>query len=379
MIEYVDICKNYDGKNNVIQNLNLKIEDGEFIVLVGESGCGKTTTMKMLNRLIEPSSGKILFNGENILEMDKIKLRRSIGYVIQNVGLFPHHTIEENIKTVPTLCKMDKEELDLKTKDLMNIIGLPYEMYAKRYPAELSGGQQQRIGVARALANNPDLILMDEPFSALDPITRNQLQDEILTIHEELNKTIIFVTHDIDEAIKLGDRIAVMMDGKVIQIDTPEEILKNPANELVENFVGKDRLWKTPDMLTAQDVIRKDVPMCKPDRSVAQALGIMKINNLPLLAVTKKVGEDSYKLLGMVGSNRLKGITDHSVKMKDIMKTDFKIINPDMSLTEVISLREEFNIKYSPVVDENGLLKGIITDTSILNILSQIMPNKEEY
>ncbi len=179
-------------------------------------------------------------------------MRRNIGYVIQNVGLLPHLTIEKNIATVPRLCKKDPEAIHRKVHELMDLVELPYDSYATRYPRELSGGQQQRVGVARALANDPDVILMDEPFSALDPITREQLQNELLKLQQELHKTIVFVTHDIDEALKLGDRIAVMSDGKILQYDSPENILKHPVNAFVENFVGKDRLWKTPEMMKAE-------------------------------------------------------------------------------------------------------------------------------
>lgn len=379
MVEYLNICKSYDGKHNIIDQLNLTIEDGEFIVLVGESGCGKTTTMQMLNRLIEPTGGTIRINGEDIKSVSKIQLRRNIGYVIQNIGLFPHRTIEENISTVPRMCKKDSEETATRVRQLMETVGLDYEIYANRYPKELSGGQQQRVGVARALANNPDLILMDEPFSALDPITREQLQDELLRLHDELEKTIIFVTHDIDEAIKLGDRIAVMQDGKIVQIDTPEEILKNPANDFVAHFVGKNRLWKTPDMLTAQDVMNPNYVVITPNRSVAQAIETMKARDTTVLCVVEKANVTKYKLIGIVGANRFRGVSDHSVKMKDIMKSDVRKISKDTSLTEIIQLREDNNILYSPVVDDDGSLMGMITNASILNVLSQIMPGKEDY
>ena len=383
MVELKNISKSYDGKSNIIENLNLTINDGELIVLVGESGCGKTTTMKMLNRLIEPTSGEILLNGKNIRSVDKIELRRNIGYVIQNVGLFPHITIEENIATVPLLCKQDKNKVAEKVKSLMKMVGLPYEKYSQRYPKELSGGQKQRVGVARALANDPDLILMDEPFSALDPITREQLQNELLRLHDELGKTIVFVTHDIDEAIKLGDKIAVMQNGKVVQFDNPEEILKNPINEFVETFVGKDRLWKTPDMLKAEDVMHKELFEILPGRSVAHAIELMKKHNTTVLAVVSNpdIGEDTEdkKLLGFVGANRLHKISDNTIKMRDIMKTDVKKIPHDMSLTEVINLRDEHNIMYSAVVDDDDNLIGIITNASILNVLRQIMPGMEEY
>jgi len=379
MVELKNIYKSYDGKTNVIENLNLTIQSGELIVLVGESGCGKSTTMQMVNRLIEPTQGSIFIDGKDIKNINKNELRRNIGYVIQDVGLFPHRTIEENIATVPLLCKQEKSKVHKKVRSLMDVVGLPHDKYAKRYPNELSGGQQQRVGVARALANDPDIILMDEPFSALDPITREQLQNELLRLHDELGKTIIFVTHDIDEAIKLGDKIAVMQKGKIVQIDTPEELLKNPANEFIEQFVGKNRLWKTPEMVKAEDIMNRDIVEVNQNRSVAQAMAIMKKHNTTVLVVINKEDGMRNKLMGIVGANRFHGVTDNTIKMKDIMKKDVIKIPKDMSLTEVMSIREEKNIMYSPVVDENDNLIGIITNTSILGVLSRIMPKSEEY
>ncbi|MEA3314202.1 MAG: ABC transporter ATP-binding protein [Caldisericota bacterium] len=379
MIELKNVCKSYDGKNVVINNLSMTVEAGEFVVLVGESGCGKTTTMQMMNRLIKPTSGNIFINGKNIKTSNEIELRRNIGYVIQSIGLFPHRTIAQNIATVPMLCKKDKNETENRIRSLMEIVGLPPNEYAHRYPSELSGGQQQRAGVARALANEPEIILMDEPFSSLDPITREQLQNELLRICEELGNTIIFVTHDIDEAIKLGDKIAVLQDGKLAQFDTPEEILKNPANEYVAEFVGKNRLWKTPDMVNAEDVMNSNLVTINPNRSVAQAIEIMKTLDVTILCVANKLETGKIKLLGLVGANRLRGITDHSIRMKSIMKSNIREIPHDMPLTEVMVIREKRNVKFSPVIDDKGYLIGIITNASILNVLNQIMPGKEDY
>lgn len=379
MITYSHVYKSYKNGAYVIKDLNLQIKDGELIVLVGESGCGKTTTMQMLNRLIEPTKGRISINGNDIMEMDPIDLRKHIGYVIQNTGLFPHWTIEENIATLLRLRKVSKQETEMKVKQFMDLVNLEYDQFAKRYPKQLSGGQQQRVGVARALINEPEIILMDEPFSALDPITREQLQDELLKLHDELHKTLIFVTHDIDEAIKLGDRIAVMQHGKISQIDTAENILKNPANEFVEKFVGKNRLWKTPDMLTAQDVMDTDFVTIDPDRSVIQAIELMQAHKKPILCVVQKAPNDRKKLVGLIGTNRLWSIKDRTVRIKDVMKTNPKAFLPSTSLTEIIAEREKNNVVFSAVVDSEGILQGMITNTSILNILSQIMPGKEDY
>jgi osmoprotectant transport system ATP-binding protein len=379
MIQLESVYKSYDGTKNIVNHLDLKIDKGEFVVLVGESGCGKTTTLKMINRLIEQTSGTILIDGEDITSIDKNELRRNIGYVIQDVGLFPHLTIEKNIATVPNLCKKDKASTLERVKELMELIELPYEDYAHRYPNELSGGQMQRIGVARALANDPDIILMDEPFSALDPITREQLQNELLRLQDDLKKTIVFVTHDIDEALKLGDRIAVMADGNIVQCDVPEEILKNPVNEFVETFVGKDRLWKTPEMLRAEDIMSKKVVTIDSNRSVAHAISKMKEHDIPVLVVVDKSNETKNKIVGIVGANRFRGVDSHETKMKDIMKTSVQLISHNRSLVDVLNLRKEKQLKYTPVVDEKGEPIGMITDTSILSVLTEIVPEIEEY
>ncbi|MFV0555699.1 MAG: betaine/proline/choline family ABC transporter ATP-binding protein [Lactovum sp.] len=376
MLDLINLTKSYNNLEPVVKNLNLTINKGELIVLIGESGCGKSTTMQMINRLIEPTSGTININGKNVKEIDKNELRRSIGYVIQNVGLFPHYTIEENIAVVPELCKKDKKETEEKVKSLMDMVGLDYETYAKRYPNELSGGQQQRIGVARALANDPEIILMDEPFSALDPLTREQLQDELLTLNDELGKTIIFVTHDMDEAIKIGTKIAIMQEGQIIQYDSPEELLRNPKNEFVENFIGKNRLWKTPDLLKAEDVMIKEVTHILENRTIVQAMEVMKKHNSQVLAVVD-THHHKKKFVGLLGVNRIVNATTPHTLVKDLMKTDVIKIKHDTALTEVIAIREENKILFSPVVDEQGELLGMITNTSILNVLSQIMPSKE--
>ncbi|PKM65252.1 MAG: proline/glycine betaine ABC transporter ATP-binding protein [Firmicutes bacterium HGW-Firmicutes-2] len=379
MISLKGVSKSYNQQTKVVDDLNLEINDGELVVLVGESGCGKTTTMKMINRLIEPTSGDIFIDGKNIKSLNKNELRRNIGYVIQNIGLLPHQTIEKNIATVPLLCKKDKGEVKARVHELLDLIELPYDIYASRYPRELSGGQQQRIGVARALANNPDIILMDEPFSALDPITREQLQNELLKLQVELHKTIVFVTHDIDEALKLGDRIAVMADGNILQYDTPENILKHPVNDYVEAFVGTDRLWKTPDMLKAKEVMNKKIIKIGADRPILHAIELMKEHDTNILIVVENASSKSSKMLGILGINRLKGVSNPATKVRDIMKVDVIKIPQDMSLVEVLNIRKENGIQYSPVMDVAGNIIGIITNTSIINVLTDIVPDKEEY
>lgn len=238
MIRFEKISKHYQDGTTAIKSLNMEIKEGEFFVIIGPSGCGKTTLLKMINRLIELSDGTIFVYDKKINEYDIHELRWNMGYVLQQIALFPHMTIEENIAIVPDLCKWSDQKIRARIEELMEMVGLPPAKYRGRKPKELSGGQQQRIGVIRALAADPDILLMDEPFSALDPISREKLQDDILNLQRRINKTIVFVTHDMQEAIKLGDRICIMKDGEIVQVGTPKEIIENPVNEFVRNFVG---------------------------------------------------------------------------------------------------------------------------------------------
>ncbi len=246
MIKFRGVSKTYPGSERaVVNDLSFEILEGEICVLVGPSGCGKTTTMRMVNRLIEPTEGEILIDGEPNTAMSGTQLRRKIGYAIQQIGLFPHRTIAENIATVPSLLGWDKQRIRGRVDELLELVGLDPGDYRDRYPAELSGGQQQRVGVARAMAADPPIMLMDEPFGAVDPITRERLQDEFVNIQQDIKKTIVFVTHDIDEAIKMGDKIAILKQGGFLaQYDTPENILSNPNSEFVASFVGADRVLK---------------------------------------------------------------------------------------------------------------------------------------
>jgi osmoprotectant transport system ATP-binding protein len=261
MITFDKVSKIYDDVQ-VIKHLDLRIQEGELFVLIGPSGCGKTTTMKMINRLVEPSSGTIVVNGEDVSKKDPVKLRRNIGYVIQQIGLFPHMTIEQNVALVPDLKKMDPKIYLKRVDELLEMVGLDPKVHKKRYPSELSGGEQQRVGVIRAMAAEPPIILMDEPFSALDPISREQLQDQLALLKKEIKKTIVFVTHDMDEALKIADRICLLKDGEIAQLGSPEEILQNPANNFVVDFVGPKRLKKQIRRADIQH-LRKTVPLQK--------------------------------------------------------------------------------------------------------------------
>lgn len=246
MIHFRQVSKIYEDGTNAIENIDLHIQKGEFFVLIGPSGCGKTTTLKLINRLNEATDGEILIEGKNIREYNIHQLRWNIGYVLQQIALFPHMTIEENIAVVPELKGWSKDKKASRVQELLELVNLPPETFKKRKPGELSGGQQQRIGVARALAADPPIILMDEPFSALDPLSREQLQQDILALKERIHKTIVFVTHDMDEALALGDRICLMREGKIEQIGTPEEFIQEPANEFVRSFIGNRKSpWET--------------------------------------------------------------------------------------------------------------------------------------
>lgn len=260
MIVFENVTKRYpDAVDDVVKNLNITVCEGEICILVGPSGCGKTTTMKMINKLIQPSSGSIMIDGQNIDAIDSIQLRLQIGYIIQDIGLFPHMTVAENIATVPVELGWKKERITTRVDELLDLVDLNPRQYRSKKPRELSGGQRQRVGVARALAADPRIMLMDEPFGALDPITRAKLQDEFLRIQEKIRKTIVFVTHDIDEALKMGDRIAVMKGGRIVQYGTPMDILAQPSDPFVSELIGGRNSLKMMNMMTCGQVMQKDL------------------------------------------------------------------------------------------------------------------------
>ena len=282
MITLDGLTKQYPGTAQpAVDHISLTIPKGEVCVLIGPSGCGKTTTMRLINRLIEPSGGTIELQGRDVTHMDAVELRRGIGYVIQQVGLFPHLTIAENIATVPRLLGWDAARTDKRIDELLELVALAPVTYRDRFPRDLSGGQKQRVGVARALAADPPVMLMDEPFGAIDPITRTRLQDEFLRIQARLKKTVVFVTHDLDEAIRMGDRIAILREGKVVQYDTPEAILARPANAFVEEFVGQDRALKRLSLYTVESrmgpvaSVADDAPRLRADTTLRDALSAL--------------------------------------------------------------------------------------------------------
>ncbi|WHY84217.1 ABC transporter ATP-binding protein [Neobacillus novalis] len=364
MIEFKNIVKKYRSKT-IINPFSLEIDAGQLVVFIGPSGCGKTTLLKMINKLIQPSSGKIFVNGTDISTMNPIELRRNIGYVIQNTGLFPHMSIKENLELIPKLKGEEPASIEKKTKELLEIVGLDPKEFLHRFPKELSGGQQQRIGVARAFSTNSDIILMDEPFSALDPVTRSSLQDELFQMQKELNKTIIFVTHDMDEAIKIADKICILKDGDILQYDTPENILKNPANDFVEDFIGKRRVWNNPELLMAEDIMIHQPVKITPMRTVLQAIEIMKDNKVDSLMVTDK----NNVLKGLVTLKAIQ-LLNRTTSIEMIMEQNVLSVSQDANLISVLATMNEHKIGYLPVVNSAKQLIGLITRSSILSALS---------
>ena len=367
MIEMKNISKKV-GNKVILDDISLKIDEGSFVVFIGPSGCGKTTTLKLMNKLISPTSGEIYIDDKPISKEDPIKLRRNIGYVIQSIGLFPHLTIRENIELIPKLKKEKSyEEIEKSTIELMNMVGLNPNEFLDKYPSELSGGQQQRIGLVRAIATDAEIILMDEPFSALDPITRTQLQEWLYSLQEELKKTIVFVTHDMDEALKLADKICLMKDGKIQQYDTVENLLRNPANEFVKNFIGSDRLWNAPEYIKAKDIMIQNPVCVQGSRTVIQGMEIMRTNKVDSLLVKDK--EDNFLGIVTVKELRRNGIQNHY--LSEIMDKEPVFVYDDNNLVEILEVMNKENIGHVPVITRYNKLAGLITRSSLLSVLSE--------
>jgi len=316
MIRLSALTKRFAGAPHpAVDALSLEIAEGETCVLIGPSGCGKTTTLRLINRLIEPDGGRIEIGGRDVTHMDPVELRRSIGYVIQQIGLFPHMTIADNIATVPRLLRWEGPRVARRVDELLALVGLDPARFRARYPRELSGGQKQRVGVARALAADPQVMLMDEPFGAIDPVTRAMLQDEFLKILKRLRKTLVFVTHDIDEAIKMGSRIAILREGRLVQYDTPEAILAAPADAFVEEFVGADRALRRLSLLTVADHVEplgRDgvAPTIAPDASLRDALAVLLAAGVDSVRVVDGRGAPR----GYVTLERIKAATASGVR-----------------------------------------------------------------
>lgn len=369
MIEFQHVSKFYKGGKVAVDDINLSFDKGEFICFIGTSGSGKTTSMRMLNRMTDPSKGKILIDGQDIQKINPVELRRQIGYVIQNIGLMPHMTIRENIVLVPKLLKVPVEERNKIAEKMIDLVELPREML-DRYPNELSGGQQQRIGVVRALAANQDIILMDEPFGALDPITRDSLQDLVKDLQERLGKTIVFVTHDMDEALKLANKIAIMSEGKVIQFDTPDNILRHPANEFVEELIGEDRLLQAkPDFTTVDEVMLNSAITITPEKSLQEAIKLMREKRVDTLLVA----DNSHVLKGFIDVETLDQQRGKASSVGDILNKDVFFVQKTALLRDALQRILKRGLKYVPVVDEQKRVVGILTRASLVDIVYDVI------
>ena len=365
MVEFKNVSKIYPGGKVAVENINLHIERGEFVCFIGTSGGGKTTTLRMINGMLIPTGGDITVDGKNIHDIDPIELRRSIGYVIQNIGLMPHMTIRDNITLVPKLLKWPKEKRDARAKELIKMVELPEE-FLDRYPSELSGGQQQRIGVIRALAANQQIILMDEPFGALDPLTREALQRLVKRLQQQMGRTIIMVTHDMDEAIRLADRIVIMDQGHIIQNASPDDVLTHPANEFVANLIGPERLRQAKvNHLTAAEIMRPNPIKIHAQQNLGDALNQMHQYHVDSLMVV----DDEDHLTGILDLKTLRNQQQPQLIIDDMKHAVPVKIKEDERLQMITEPLLERNWEYVPVVDEQNHLKGIITRSALVDVI----------
>lgn len=366
MIEFINVEKIYPGASEkAVSDFNLKIEDGDFVCIIGTSGSGKTTTMRMINRMTEHTSGQVLIDGEDVMDQDPVELRRRIGYVIQNVGLMPHLTIRDNITMVPRLLGWSEERQDETARRLIGLAELP-ESYLDNYPHELSGGQQQRVGVVRALAADQDIILMDEPLGALDPITRDSLQELIKGLQENLGKTIVFVTHDMDEALHMATKIVIMSHGEIVQVGTPAEILNNPANDFVREFIGQDRLIETSaDVTTIKEVMNENPVTVTPGESLQDALRLMRDRRVDSVLVVDK---QNY-LKGIVELADIQRRARSATSVSDIMRTDLYTVNQNALIRETVQKILRRGISHIPIVNDFYQLVGIVTRGTLVDVV----------
>lgn len=359
-IELQQVSKKY-GSRYAVESLDLTIEGGELLILIGPSGSGKTTTLRMINRMIEPDSGNILINGQNIIRLDPVSLRRNIGYVIQNIGLFPHMTIGENVGLVPKLEGWDEIRTTERVRHLLDFVSLPPDRFIRRYPRQLSGGQQQRVGLARALAMDPPLLLMDEPFGALDPILRKQLQEEFLEIKKEIGRTIVFITHDIEEAFRLGDRIAIMDNARLVQVGAPEDLIFEPVNDLVADIVDTDRKFKHMETLNVKDLMTPLDEKYVLDGSMdaCDAVEIMKDRDTEIGIVF-----ENGILIGKVEMVNLLKCEESHPFLRDIAKPT-KVFAPRDSVATALSEMKKSG-EYMAMVMNGDTVDGMLVSDEVL-------------
>jgi osmoprotectant transport system ATP-binding protein len=350
------------GTLTVVDHIDMEIPTGAVCVLLGPSGCGKTTTLKMINRLIPLSAGKILIDGRDTSAVDPVALRRSIGYVIQQIGLFPNKTIEDNICVVPDLLGWDRRASRRRAGELLEMVNLDPALFLKRYPKELSGGQQQRVGVVRALAADPPVLLMDEPFGAIDPINREVIQDEFMKLQAELKKTVVFVSHDIDEAVKMASHIAIFRDGRLVQYDTPDTLLSSPADDFVASFVGGDRTLKRLRLVKVADAMLGDAPSVRPEDSLDQAAALMEHHGHISIVVVAPDG----RARGMVRVEQARGsrglVGEHQEALPGT-------IHVGDDLRNAVSMMFTHGVTWLACVDDDGLYRGYVTQRGITRLL----------
>ena len=366
MLRFEHISLSY-GSQQILDDLSFEIQEGQMAVLIGPSGCGKTTTLKMINRLIEPTAGRIYLNGQDITTKDKVELRRHIGYVIQQIGLFPNMTVAQNICVVPKLLKYSKEQCDQIVRDMLAMVEMPYEQYANKYPSEMSGGQQQRIGILRALAASPPIVLMDEPFSALDPMTRRSLQQEVKGLQQKLHKTFIFVTHDMAEALDLADVIIFMDHGNIVQMAPPEEMLAHPASGQIQDFLGNFIDTHAQKELTAADFMRSGVSTVSARRGVNECVSKMQRRNVDTLIVVDD--QDRYQGTVSIADIRLTG---HVVKtIEPLIRCNTPTVHTGDSAKDCFDLLISSGAPYLIVLNEEEKVDGIITKTSMTSAMAE--------
>ncbi len=357
IIKFNEVSKVFPDGTKAVDNVSFEIYEGECIVFVGPSGCGKTTTIKLLNRLVEPTHGTIYLNGEDISTMDVITLRRNIGYVIQEVGLFPHMTVAQNISLVPRLKGWSPADQQKRADELLNLVGLEPVSFRDRYPHQLSGGQRQRVGVARALAADPPVMLMDEPFGALDPITRVQLQDEFIRLRSRLKVTILFVTHDMDEAIKLGDRIAIMRRGRIVQLDPPIKILREPSDTFVKDLIGKEFGLKLMKISKISDIMEAPTNKIYDNTGVREARKLIEEKGIDILLVVN----DQEVFQGVVQYNQI--IQRDEGKISELTVRDIPVVKTSDEVRLALETMLKQKLVWLPVVDDEQRLRGIVTMT----------------
>lgn len=363
MIKFEHICKNY-GKTPILKDLNFTIPDGKFAILIGPSGCGKTTTLKTINRLINPDSGTIYINGKDIRETDKVELRRHIGYVIQQIGLFPNMTVAQNVCVIPKLLKYDKAKCNEIVREMLKMVNM--EKYADKYPSEMSGGQQQRIGVLRALAASPPIVLMDEPFGALDPMTRDSLQDEVKKLQQKLDKTIVFVTHDMSEALKLADVIIFMNKGQIVQMASPEEMLENPANDLVKSFLGK-HISENQVSSKVEDFMRTNVYCVKMNRGIRECAEMMARNSVDSLIAIN----DQEQYVGTVSIGDLRHWGRELKNVESLVRQTARTVQVGDEAKESFDYLLETGADYVVVLNADDTVAGIVTKTSVARSVAE--------